>query len=989
MKTKVLTFLLAIMFLVPASTTYAQKSKIKDARTGMVGTNTSEDGKFTYLTVSGDPLRSRIYTLKNGMTVYMTVNKNEPRIYSAIAVRTGSNNDPADATGLAHYLEHMLFKGTDRYGSLDYEKEKALLDQVEELYEKYRVTTDEAKRKELYAEIDRLSGEAAQFAIASEYDKMLSTIGAKGTNAFTSFEQTVYINDIPANQVEKWLKIESERFRNPVLRGFHTELEAVYEEKNISLDNDNRTAYFSLMETLFPTHNYGQQTTIGTVEHLKNPSIKKIKEYYNSYYVPNNMAICLSGDLDPDATIALIDKYFGGFKSESITPYNGPEEKPMTGIKTVEVTGPDAELLYMGFRVPSYGHEDEPVLEMIDYMLSNSTAGLIDLNLVKQQRVVEAWSSYQKMKDYAIQMLGGKPVTGQSLEQLRDLLLEQMGKIKKGDFDAALITSVINNMEIEKMREYEQNWGRTFGFVDAYVNGQDWSDHVLYMKKLRAVNRDDVIRVANKYYGENYAVVYKRTGERQDIKKVVKPAITPIEVNREAQSPFLKEVVNMNSPEMKPKFLSYTDDINISKLNSGVRVNYVKNVENKLFSMYYLLDFGKRQDNMMAMAIEYLPFLGTDKYSAEELSKKFYELGTSFDVSAGEEQTYVILRGLDKNFEQSVELFEHVLNSAKPDKDALSKLIDRTLKQRTDAKLNKRQILWRGMMTYGMYGKKNPFNNVMNEKEMRAVSASDLTDQLHKLTSYDHKVLYYGPDDPLIVKEVLNKYHEVPASRIAVPSEDPYTYVETETTKVYFVEYDMVQAEILWLSRSVPYDVEMTAMANLFNEYYGGNMSSIVFQTIRESKALAYSTFSAFVTPRKANDPYFVQAYVGTQADKLHDAVAGMQSLLDEMPQSDNLLENSRAAIKNKLETERIIRAAILFNYESALRMGLNRDIRKDVYTQIDNMDFETVQAFHKKYVADKSFNLLILGSKKNIDLKSLEQYGEVIELSLEDLFGY
>ncbi|MEM7035341.1 MAG: pitrilysin family protein, partial [Bacteroidota bacterium] len=322
----VMTLTLALQF------GFAQKSKVKSQSQYKEVMHKSEDGKYSYFTVYGDPLKARIYTLKNGLRVYMTINKAEPRVFTAIAVRTGSNNDPEDATGLAHYLEHLLFKGTDRYGTLDYEKEKALLDQIEEMYEKYRSTTDEAKRKEIYKEIDRLSGEAAKYAIASEYDKMLSAIGAKRTNAFTSFEQTVYINDVPANHLGKWLEIEGERFRNPVLRLFHTELEAVYEEKNISLDNDGRSAWFQLYEGLFPRHNYGQQTTIGTVDHLKNPSIKNIKEYYRKYYVPNNMAICLSGDIDPEETIKLIDEQFGSFQSKDVSPYIGPEEAPMEGV---------------------------------------------------------------------------------------------------------------------------------------------------------------------------------------------------------------------------------------------------------------------------------------------------------------------------------------------------------------------------------------------------------------------------------------------------------------------------------------------------------------------------------------------------------------------------------------------------------------------------------------------------------------------------------
>lgn len=968
----------------------AQKSKIKQKYKYSTSVQTTEDGKYSYTVVSGDPMRSRVYTLKNGLQVYMTVNKNAPRVSTAIAVRTGSNNDPEDATGLAHYLEHMLFKGTDKYGSLDYEKEKVLLDQIEELYEKYRAETDEAKRKEIYAEIDRVSGEAAKFAIASEYDKMLAAIGAKGTNAFTSFEQTVYVNDIPSNQLEKWLKIEGERFRNPVLRLFHTELEAVYEEKNISLDSDRRSAYFQMLEGLFKEHNYGQQTTIGTVEHLKNPSIKKIKEYYSEYYVPNNMAICLSGDLDPDATIAVIDKYFGHFKSQPVTPYESPEEAPMEGVQEFEVTGPDAAMLYMGFRVPGVHHEDAPVIEMIDYMLSNSTAGLIDLNLVKKQKVLMAFSFNMSLKDYGVHALGGVPLQGQTLEDLKEMLLQQVEFIKQGEFEDGLIQAVVNNMEIEEIERHEENRGRAMDFVDSYIYGQEWSDYIQKLEKMRKITQEDVIRVANKYYGENYVVVYKRTGERQNKKKVVKPEITPVEVNREDQSPFVKDIYAMDAPKMSPVFLDYEKDMSIKQLDNGIPLHHVKNEENQLFNMYYLLPFGKKHDREMALAIEYLPFLGTDKYSAEDISKRFYELGTSFDVFTSMDEIYVIVTGLQKNFKPSVELFEHLLKNAKADPAAYQGLVKRIQKERADLKLNKSVILRQGLINYGKYGKTNPFNDVLSNEELAAVKAEDLVARLQGLTDYKHKVLYYGPETPENLITDLNTLHKTPASLKAAPVTDKYKEMEPGKSKVYFVEYDMVQAEIGWLTRSVQWDPKMVPTINMFNQYYGGNMSSIVFQTIRESKALAYSTYSSFVQPRTSQEHFFVMAYVGTQADKIHEAIAGMNELLNECPRSDNLFDNSKVAIKNKMETERIIKSSILFSYENATRKGtIGNDLRKATYESLDGMDFEKIQEFHKNYISGQNYNLLVLGSKDKIDLKSLEKYGEVVELSLEDVFGY
>lgn len=264
----------------------------------------------TYESVPNDPMKTRIYTLDNGLKIYITVNKEKPRIQTYIAVRTGSRNDPAETTGLAHYLEHIMFKGTDKFGTSNYEAERPYLKQIENLYEEYRHITDPVKRKEWYHKIDSVSQIAAQYNIPNEYDKLMAAIGSQGTNAYTSNDVTCYVENIPSNEIDSWAKVQGDRFQNMVIRGFHTELEAVYEEYNMGLTSDGRKLFTALMAKLFPNHPYGTQTTIGRGEHLKNPSITNIMNYYHRYYVPNNIAICLSGDLNPDETVATIEKYF-------------------------------------------------------------------------------------------------------------------------------------------------------------------------------------------------------------------------------------------------------------------------------------------------------------------------------------------------------------------------------------------------------------------------------------------------------------------------------------------------------------------------------------------------------------------------------------------------------------------------------------------------------------------------------------------------------
>ncbi len=320
----------------------------------------AKSGGYTYKYVTNDPTQARFYTLKNGLTVILSPTKKDPRIQAYVATKAGSKTDPATNTGLAHYLEHMLFKGTDKYGSLDWAREKVELDKIDALYEQYNKTKDETKRKTIYRQIDSISGVASKFAIANEYDKMMSAMGAQGTNAWTSFEETVYTDDVPASSLDKYLAVQAERFRNPQLRIFHTELEAVYEEKNRSLDSDGSKVFETLFSNLFQNHNYGKQTTIGTVEHLKNPSLVEIRKYFNTYYVPNNMGIVMSGDFNPDETIAKIDKAFSYMQYKPIPKYTFQPEVPFTAPVIKEITGPDAESISIGFRLP--GNKDKDVL---------------------------------------------------------------------------------------------------------------------------------------------------------------------------------------------------------------------------------------------------------------------------------------------------------------------------------------------------------------------------------------------------------------------------------------------------------------------------------------------------------------------------------------------------------------------------------------------------------------------------------------------------
>ncbi|NIG52235.1 pitrilysin family protein [Chitinophaga sp. Cy-1792] len=947
-------------------------------------------GGYSYRYVTNDPMKARFYTLKNGLTVILSVNKKDPRIQTLIGTRAGSNNDPKDHTGLAHYLEHLLFKGTQVYGTMDWAKEKPYLDQIENLYDKYNKTTDPAKRKAVYHEIDSVSGIAAKYAIANEYDKMMTAMGAQGTNAHTWTEETVYEEDIPSNAIDKYLTVQAERFRDPVFRLFHTELEAVYEEKNRGLDNDGRKVYETMLATLFPTHNYGQQSTIGTVEHLKNPNLKAIRQFYNEYYVPNNMAIVMAGDFDPDYVIKTIDQKFSYMKAKPVKEYNPAPEKPITAPIEKTVYGPDAESVEVAFRLPgALDTKSSLVLGVISSILQNGKAGLFDLNINKQQKVLNAGVQDIAWKDYTVFDLSGKAKPGQSLEDVKAILLSQLDILKKGDFDESLVKAIVNNAKLSELQGLESNNNRASSLMDGFIKsrGKNWQYDVSYINDMGTVTKKQIVDYANKYFGNDYVVIYKRKGEDKNIEKVDKPAITPVEVNRDAQSPFIQQVANIPATPVAPQWLDYNKDIQKGKVGNADLL-YVQNKDNALFRLYYRFDVGTWNNIKLSLAASYLQFLSTDKYTAEQISKEFYDIACNFNVSTSNDVTTISISGLQENFDKAVALFEHIISNCQPNEAALTALKSRMSKARADSKLNKGAIL-KGLNNYGIYGNKNPFNYTMSTADLEAVTAKELVDILHNLMAYKQTVIYWGPQALTAAQTDIAKLHKVPATFTEAPAAVKFTKVDQPANQVLFVNYDMVQSEVNWVRNDGEYNPSNTAIISLFNNYFGGGMGSIVFQTIRESKALAYSTYAFYSSPQKQGERYTILAYVGSQADKMNEAINGMNELLNDIPQSDKLLMAAKQSMKQDIETERITNDAIIFSYLAAQKLGLSTDIRKQVYESIDGMNFSDVKKFHDEHLAHKPFTYCIVANDKKVSLDELKKYGEVKTLTLEQIFGY
>ncbi len=946
---------------------------------------------YKYVSVPNDPMNTRIYTLDNGLTVYLTVYKDAPRIQTYIATRAGSKNDPADATGLAHYFEHMMFKGTSKFGTTDFSKEGPLIARIDSLFEVYRTIpiTETARREAMYKIIDSVSTEASKYAIPNEYDKLISYIGATGTNAYTSLEQTVYVNDIPANQLENWLTIESERFSDPVLRLFHTELETIYEEKNMTLTNDQFKVYFAVLAGLFKKHTYGTQTLIGSTEHLKSPSMKRIREYYAANYVPNNMAICMSGDLDPDKTIAMIDQFWGKMPAGTLKDFEFKPEDEITQPIYVDVVGPDAENVTIAYRLQGANSPDADMITIFDMILSNSMAGLIDLNLVQKQKVLGASSSPEIMKDYSIESLTGKPKEGQTLEEVKNLLLEQVELIKKGEFPDWLISAIVTDLKLNQMKALEKNESRASQFVDAFILGTSWDKYVNKFDRLSKITKDQVVAFANKNFKDNYLVVYKKTGKSENIDKIKKPKITKIEINRDDKSAFLTNIESRQVPDLEPVFIDYKNDILHATVNNNVPLYYMQNKENKTFDLYYVYDLGANNDLKLAFAIEYLKYLGTKEYTAEQIKQEFFKIGCSFNVNVSDDEVWVNLSGLTENMEQGLGLFESLLSDPVANPEALKNLVQDKLKKRNDAKLNS-QAIFGALVMYGIYGPVNQMTHMLSEKELNALTAEELVAKIKEINSWQHHILYYGSQSSKEIQVILNKMHKAAPTLKEAPAGVVFVEQPTSANQVYQVNFDMKQAQILMLAQGVKYDPNIEPVLSLYNQYFGGSMNSIVFQELRESRALAYAAMSFYQNLLgKKDNHYYNISFIMTQNDKMKDALDAFYGLMNNMPVSEKSFDLAKSSLIQSMRSERITKSDVLFNYENAQKLGLDYDIRKNIFDALPKLTFDDVKKFQETYVKGKPQTILVLGNKDLIDFKMLKTYGKVKKLNLETIFGY
>lgn len=931
--------------------------------------------------LAADPLKVSVHRLSNGLTVYLSPNPQEPRVTAWIAVRAGSRQDPSESTGMAHYLEHMLFKGSARLGTLDYAAEKDHLERISSLYEDLFTATDTARRREVYGRIDEVNRMASRYAVPNEIDKAYKSMGLRGVNAFTSNERTVYVCDMPKNRMEAWAKLESDRFSKPVFRLFQSELEAVYEEKNRSQDNAGRILNEALGKALFGAHPYGR-TVLGSIEHLKNPSLAKMYAFYDRFYVPNNMALALAGDFDRKETLALLEKSFGGLQPKPLAGAQAFEVPKPTGPARTEVAYEAEEQVILAWPLPPFGHPDGDALTVLDMVMDNSAAGILNLDLVQAQKVKAAGSGPDFLNEAGAWYLWAVPKDSQTLEQAEALLLETVEKLKSGAFSEEDLKAVITDFEIGEKRKLESNDARVSAMSDAFLRFQEWPQAAGRLERLRKVAKEDVLRVARAYLGEVRVAAYRRRG-KPEIPSIQKPGFTKLEIDRKRESKFYRDILAVPAKPIEPRWVAEGKDYVRLKAPWGELIA-AKNPVNDLFALSFVFERGRRHERHLCAAMDILDLSGAGDMGAESFKKALYALGTTLSTGCGEETSSVYLAGLESNLEKSLSLMRLHFDKPNTAPDTLARYVEVGIGAHKDNKVDPGYVM-SALGEWAQRGRESAVLSELTDAELRGLRLEELHRIIGGVFGIQRRTGYVGLRDAAKVAGLLD---EPGRSFLPPPARTPRRYRKPGKSEVFFTHRDMVQSQVGLFAADEEVDPLHSVDYQYYANYMGGGMSAVIFQEIREARSLAYSAGGGYDAGNRLGDENRLYGRLGTQADKTVEASTLLRGLLTDLPFSDSRFQETRKALEQSYRTNPITFRAIPGAVMGWQDLGLSQDPRPARFQKALSYAPEQLKAFAKRF-KDKPKTLYILGNRGRVDLEGLKKLGELTEKPIDELFPY
>ena len=937
------------------------------------------------------------YKLDNGLTVLLWEDHDVPDVFGATVTRAGSIDEPETATGLAHYLEHMLFKGTETMGALDWEKEKPYYEKVIALYDTLAMTTDPKAREQVQLRINEQSRLAAQYSATDEFSNLIQSIGGEDLNAATSYDMTFFHNRFPAYQMERWLTLYSDRLINPVFRTFQAELENVFEEYNMYSDDNSQHVQQFINEKLYDGSAYARDI-IGYPEDLKNPKLRQLIDFFNTWYVPNNMALILVGDFSAEEAKPLIAKTFGRLQSKPL-----PERKTFRPTDFSKNETFSAKLGYYPEVCVAYngvkgGAEDELALNVACDLLSNEMGiGLLDEMILDNKFMFAAAVNgtareLGRLEVIAIPYMDPETQSYSSLKETETLLMSAIDKLVKGDITDDMFEAVkLNDLQdYDRMMEYSMQ--KAYMLLQAYVYQEPLEELFTEKERLQKLTKADVIAVAKKYFSTPHKTFQIAEGSpKKD--KLAKPKIKPIEPGK-GQSAYYQNFPSIPAGKLEPRYVDLTD-ITRSKFAENVHLYITPNKKNDIFTLRLKYGVGTYQNPLLEYAVQLMETAGVKGapgISVGEFRAKLARLGGKCSYSVNNDYVIVDIEGAEKNMKEIISLVN--LHMLFPDftseNDVKVNSIKGQVYSSRQVERKNTDIVADAAHDYVVYGDNSPYLKRTALSDVLHVEASQLEGEWHRALDYELEMHYAGKLPADSIKVAL--YGHVPMSDKAIASTAPNERprLTFDKTELYFLpDASMQQAKIYFFIEGAPFAIKETVLTDAFNEYFGGGFSGIVMNEIREKRSMAYTAYGAVITPPVPKRKTSFIGYVGTQSDKVLDALAVYCTLLADMPQNGENIENIRTILRQELFSNHPTFRNKSQRMLAWNRLGYQIDPAMLQIRQIDKLQFEDIVGYYEKYIKGQPMKILIMGDPKLIDQKVLKaRFGKVNKLNTNKIFS-
>lgn len=922
-----------------------------------------------------DPTATTVHRLSNGMTVYISTDRTTPRISTRVAVRAGGRHDPAHATGLAHYLEHMiLFKGSDELGTIDHEAEQPHLKAIRALYRKLPNAASAESRAEIFSEIDHHTQAVARTSIPNEVFNLYATLGASGSNAFTDHDRTHYVTEIPSNRFEQWARLESERLLDPVFRLFYPELEAVYEEKNRALDNAQRRQNEATEAALFPSHPYGQ-LVLGSSEHLKTPAFDEMVAFFERWYRPNNMAIMVAGDVDA-SVLPTLEATFGRLKPAPV-PAREPGDLagPRGRVESV-VVAPGSQYVKLSWRGVAVGSPDAAVVSVMDRLLDDAQVGLLNVDLELTGKVPWATSGYEFLREAGTVHVSAAVRDDATHEQVEALLRGTVAKLANGSATAVQLSAAKTQIAVDRMREQEYPRSRTRRALLAYTRGEAWADVVAEPAKIAAVTLEDVQRVAKRIFSDNYVAGFTRRGPA-DVVKLPKPKVTPLKFADAVHSPMAEKLLAESVTPIEPRFIERGRDVDEKKTSWGRRIA-ARNERNGLFDLAVVFDVGHRHLPLLCHALTVFERSGTTTMQPRELQFELYRLGTRVAVECDSEQAAIYVGGIDENFEASVALLRDWLAQPKLEDALVTETVQATLSQRRN-QLDHDRAITAALRNFAYFGDRSPQRQHPSNAALRKATAKDLTTTIAALMGFEHALLYAGPR-PAAEVDALAPLSSGVKPR---PARTVRNYRAIAASEVHVVHRASAQAAI-----SVVFAGEEAARTQLAAAAAGdAYFHDLAFDEIRGARALAY-TVNAGIDLGQGHDEVAMWGVVQAQPDKTLDAVPALVELMRRPTIDAVRLAAALSTVRESVRSHRSDPHNVPYEFSERRDAGVDEDPHKIIWNNLDAVDAAALQRLVGRLTSRPAF-VTVVGDTSKIDLDGLATIGAVTLHEPDALFSF